>query len=65
MLQESSETNPKSPLFHVRFTFDRTPLRRMHAAIKEAVNPFFVTLPVCHLLRHLALDALLTLSIAR
>ncbi|BDA50870.1 probable helicase MOV-10 at C-terminar half [Coccomyxa sp. Obi] len=43
--KDSSEKSPKSPLFHVRFTFDRTPLRRMHAAIGEALNPFFETLP--------------------
>lgn len=35
-----------SPLFHVRFTFDRTPLRRMHAALRAPHNPHFQTLPV-------------------
>ena len=58
MLQDSSKESPKSPLFHVRFTFDRTPLRRMHAAIEEAFNPFFETLPVCHLHLHLEAYAL-------
>lgn len=64
VLQDSSEESPKSPLFHVRFTFDRTPLRRMHAAIEEAFNPFFETLPVSQLHLPLAVDALYALSIA-
>ena len=34
------------------------PLRRMHAAIKEAFNPFFETLPVCQLRQHIAVRAL-------
>ena len=36
----------ESLLFHVRFTFDRTPLRRMHAALRVAHNPHFQMLPV-------------------
>jgi hypothetical protein len=33
-------------LFHVRFTFDRTPLRRMHAALAAPTNPHFDILTV-------------------
>jgi hypothetical protein len=32
-------------LFHARFSFDRTPLRRMHAALRAAHNPHFRILP--------------------
>lgn len=39
-----AEGPPK--LVHVRFTFDRTPLRRMHAALEHAFNPCFQLLPV-------------------
>lgn len=33
-------------LVHVRFTFDRIPMRRMHAALQYAGNPYFQLLPV-------------------
>lgn len=45
------------PLFHVRFAFDRTPLRRMHAALASPPNPYFDILPVrnpCFFLLHQA-----------
>ena len=31
---------------HVRFSFDRTPLRRMHAALEHADHPELQLLPV-------------------
>ena len=43
---QGASTSDSSPLFHVRFTFDRTPLRRMHAALHAAPNPHFRSLPV-------------------
>ncbi|EIE26144.1 P-loop containing nucleoside triphosphate hydrolase protein [Coccomyxa subellipsoidea C-169] len=44
-LKGASTSSPSNPLFHVRFTFDRTPLRRMHAAVDQASNPHFQELP--------------------
>lgn len=45
-MQGGSASSPRNPLFHIRFTFDRTPLRRMHAALDVASNPHFQELPV-------------------
>ena len=41
-----SEDGGPAQLVHVRFTFDRTPLRRMHAALQHACNPCLQLLPV-------------------
>ena len=42
------------PLVHVRFSFDRIPMRRMHAALQHACHPFFQLLPASLLTSRLA-----------
>lgn len=45
-LQAAEQEQSQSQLVHVRFSFDRTPLRRMHAALEHAGHPKLQLLPV-------------------
>ena len=55
---EPCEEEGPPKLVHVRFSFDRIPMRRMHAALQHARNPYLQLLPVRHLLRLLHLMVL-------